>query len=82
MELITERQEGILRYLFEKNQPVPFKEIVNTLAPKFDVSKDTIRLDLEDLIKKSLVERPSRGLYKNHEKWHELSWCEATRAFL
>jgi len=61
---LPERREAILQYLFEKKEPVPLKEIVNTVAPKFDVSKDTIYLDLEALIKEHLVEKVSRGLYK------------------
>jgi len=62
--LLNDRQEAILRYLFERREPVPFKEIVNYIVQRYDVSAPMVQKDVERLLKEMLIEKVSRGLYK------------------
>ena len=61
---LNERQEAILHYLLERNEPVPYKEIVNHILQHYDVSAPMVQRDLERLLEEKLVEKVSRGLYK------------------
>jgi len=61
---LNERQEAILRYLLERREPVPFKEIVNHILQSYDVSAPMVQKDVERLLKEMLIEKVSRGLYK------------------
>jgi len=61
---LPERQEAILQYLFERNGPVPFKEIVSYILQKYDVSAPMVQKDVEKLLEEKLIEKVSRGLYK------------------
>ena len=61
---INERQEAILWFLLERNEPVPFKEIVSHTISKYNVSGAMVQKDVEKLLKKKFIEKVGGGLYK------------------